>query len=402
MKYIIVLADGMADYPIPELNNRTPLMYASTPNMDHMAFSAELGLVKTVPEGFPPGSDVANLSVMGYDPREYYTGRSPLEALSMGIDLKPEDVAFRCNLVTLDDNPDYAKKVMMDYSSDEITTGESGLLIGEVSSRLSSPELRFYPGISYRHLMVWTGGSSNIDLTPPHDISDRVIGKYLPRGEGSQTLLKLMEASNTFLKDHPVNQDRIRKNLRPATSLWFWGQGRKPAITSFENKYGLKGSVISAVDLTRGLGIAAGLKPVIVPGATGNISTNFYGKATAALEELKQGQDFVYIHIEAPDEAGHRGELDTKIKAIEEIDEKVVGVLLQGLHFCENYRIMILPDHPTPLSTRTHASDEVPFLIYEKGSSRTDGPETFSEETARCSGQIIQQGFRLMDHFLRK
>ncbi|MGE5415507.1 MAG: 2,3-bisphosphoglycerate-independent phosphoglycerate mutase, partial [Acidobacteriota bacterium] len=277
MKYIVLLADGMADWPLKELGDRTPLQVAKTPNIDRLAPRSEIGMVKTVPEGFPPGSDVANLSVMGYAPELYYTGRSPLEALSMGVDLSPEDVAFRCNLVTLSQDTPYEKKVMVDYSSDEISTSESAQIIKTVSERLGSDAMRFYPGVSYRHLLVWNGGPEKSDLTPPHDISDRVIGDYLPKGAGAAELLALMQKSNEFLPEHPINKERSTHGERPATSLWFWGQGKKPAVPLFADKYGLKGSVISAVDLTKGLGIAAGLRSIDVPGATGNITTNFKG-----------------------------------------------------------------------------------------------------------------------------
>lgn len=401
MKYVVVLGDGMADYPIPELGNRTPLQYARTPNLNRLAANAEIGMVKTVPDEMPPGSDVANLSVMGYDPRRYYTGRSPLEAVAMGVELGTTDVAFRCNLVTLSDDTDYREKIMVDYSSDEISSEEAAALIAEVKARLESPELRFYAGVSYRHLLVWKNGTVEVELTPPHDISDRRVTEYLPRGPRSEVLLDLMIESNRFLPSHPVNQARVRQGLRPATSLWFWGQGKRPALPSFYEKYGLKGSVIAAVDLTKGLGVCAGLEPVKVPGATGNITTNFSGKARAALEELRRGQDFVYIHIEAPDEAGHRGELDTKIKSIEEIDAKVIGELLRGLEQFEDYRIMVLPDHPTPLRVRTHTAEEVPFLIYQKSLMLQSPVRSYDEEAARLSGLRFDRGYELMDYFVR-
>lgn len=400
MKFIVVLGDGMADYKIKELGDRTPLQYARKPNIDRLARAGEVGLVKTVPEGLPPGSDVANLSVMGYNPVSYYTGRSPLEAVSMGVDLNPDDVAFRCNLVTLSDEQDYAAKTMVDYSSDEIPTAESRQLIEEVQKRLGTEVLRFYPGVSYRHLLVWSGGPEDFDLTPPHDISDRPIADHLPKGPASATLLRLMEESHRFLSDHPVNKARVAKGLRPANSLWIWGQGRKPAVPSFQEKYGLSGSVISAVDLTKGLGLCAGLESINVPGATGNITTNFRGKALAALEELKKGKDFVYIHIEAPDECGHRGELDNKVKSIEEIDEKVLGVLLEGLEEYDDYRIMILPDHPTPLSLRTHTAEQVPFLIYQKSQPKASAVAGYDEDSAQATGLRVENGYELMDRFI--
>ena len=306
MKYVVILGDGMADYPLGELGGKTPLQYAHTPNMDWLARYGEIGLVHTVPPGFAPGSDVANLSVLGYDPREYYSGRSPLEAVSMGIQLADDDVAFRCNLVTLAGGEEFQDQTMLDYSAGEIETVEAAALINELQSKLGRSDLNFFPGISYRHLMVWQGGPTEVVLTPPHDISDQKITVSLPAGPGAEVLTALMQKSEAIFKDHPVNLDRIARGLRPATSIWFWGQGKRPALNSFYEKYGLKGSVISAVDLTRGLGLCAGLDVVLVEGATGNIHTNFEGKARAALDELRRGQDFVYVHLEAPDEAGHQ------------------------------------------------------------------------------------------------
>lgn len=390
----------MADYPIKELNNLTPMEYARTPNMEKIARSGTMGLVNTIPNGFPPGSDVANLSVMGYDPRLYYTGRSPLEAVSMGVPLASADVAFRCNLVTLSNEENYLEKRMIDYSADEITTEEAACLMEEVKRRLENKTYNFYPGVSYRHLLVWRDGPTELEMTPPHDIAEQKISEYLPKGQGANRLLKFMIQSNEWLEQHTVNQRRIERGLRPANSLWIWGHGRKPALTSFYDKYSLKGGVISAVDLIKGLGICAGLQPVAVPGVTGNVHTNFKGKAKAALQLLKEGMDFVYIHVEAPDEAGHRGELATKIKAIEEIDEKVIGVLLEGLEQeFTDYKIMVLPDHATPLSLRTHTADPVPFLIFRKSRNLPSGLDGFSEKNAALTGLRIEEGFRLMDYF---
>jgi len=400
MKYIILVGDGMGDRPIAELGGKTPLAHAKTPAMDRIASQGELCLVRTVPEGFPPGSDVANLSVMGYDPKEYYTGRSPLEAVSMGIALDDNDVAFRCNLVTLSEEGKFEEKTMLDYSSDEITTPEAGELIREVNARLGSDEMRFYAGISYRHLLVWKSGPSGGVLTPPHDISGRVVTRYLPQGEGADTLINFMKESNKFLSGQPVNQKRVDAGLKPATSVWFWGQGKRPAIPKFFDKYRLTGSVISAVDLIKGLGICAGLDVIEVEGATGNIHTNFRGKALAALEELKKGKDFVYVHVEAPDEAGHRGELDNKVKAIEEVD-KMLGQLLEGLNQFESYKIMVLPDHPTPMSTRTHSSNPVPFVIYTKGQENKNENATYDEEAAVKNNFMILSGHELMDYFIQ-
>ncbi|MDD3653864.1 MAG: cofactor-independent phosphoglycerate mutase [Desulfotomaculaceae bacterium] len=401
MKYVVLLGDGMADVQVKELNGKTPLQYARTPNMDFLAANGAIGMVRTIPEGFPPGSDVANLSVMGYDPQKYYTGRSPLEAVSMGIVLEDQDVAFRCNLVTLSAQDKYQEKTMIDYSADEITTAEAKELIKTVEEYLSSENIHFYPGISYRHLLVWQGGPSATELTPPHDISGRLITDYLPRGAGSHILMKLMEASFNYLQNHPVNLNRIKNGLRPANSIWLWGQGTRPAIPKFFDQFGLNGAVISAVDLVKGIGTCAGLEVLEVAGATGNIHTNYQGKALAAVEALNKGHDFVYIHVEAPDEAGHRGELQNKIKAIEAVDE-MLGELLNGLNQQDNpYKIMLLPDHPTPLSTRTHSSEPVPFAIYTRGEDKNLN-NTYNEEAAEQSGLIFPKGWELMACFLNQ
>jgi len=402
MKYIIVLGDGMADTPVSELGNKTPLQCAYKPNMDYLAKHGEMGRVRTIPEGMPPGSDVANLSVMGYDPQKYYTGRSPLEAISMGVKLDKTDVALRCNLVTLSEEDEYEDKTMIDYSSDEISSSEAALLIKEVQKHLNSEEFSFYPGISYRHCMVWHGGPINLKLVPPHDILDKKIGEYLPNGDAGEILLKMMKKSYAFLNDHPINKERRKSGLRPANSIWLWGEGKKPALTPFYQTYGLKGSVISAVDLVKGLGICAGLRPVEVEGATGNINTNFKGKAEAALRELKDGQDFVYIHIEAPDECGHRHEIERKVKSIELIDRLVLGTLLEGLDEYEDFRIMVLPDHPTPLAIRTHTSDPVPYLIYQKNKKVESPAGSYDEFEAAKTGLFIEKGHELMAHFIKQ
>ncbi|NLY44328.1 MAG: cofactor-independent phosphoglycerate mutase [Clostridiaceae bacterium] len=402
MKSIVILGDGMADRPVAELGGKTPLQYANIPTMDYLARHGELGLVKTVPDGIAPGSDVANLSVMGYDPRKYYTGRSPLEAVSMNITLSDSDVTFRCNLVTLSDDPHYSDKIMIDYSSDEISTEEAREIIKEVNKYLKTQAIEFFPGISYRHLMVWHNGPTSFTLTPPHDIQEKKIADFLPKGDKSEIILEMMEKSSEFLKNHPVNKARMEKGLRPANSIWIWGEGRKPSLPGFYEKYGLKGSVISAVDLIKGLGICAGLHSVNVEGATGNINTNFSGKARAALEELKRGQDFVYIHIEAPDECGHRHEIDNKVKAIEYIDQKIIKVIMEELNnMGEDYRIMVLPDHPTPLDIRTHTSDPVPYIIY-RSDKKVFNPElTYDELSAQKTGNYIAEGYTIMDYFLR-
>jgi 2,3-bisphosphoglycerate-independent phosphoglycerate mutase len=402
MKYLVVLADGAADYPVAELGGQTPLAVCKKPEIDRLASLGELGLVKTIPANLPPGSDVANLAVLGYDPRVYYTGRSPLEAVSIGVDLQPSDVALRCNLVTLSDESEYAQKTMIDYSSDEITTAEARALIADIAACFNSELFTYYAGFSYRHLLVWHDGLTDMRLTPPHDISDRRIGPYLPQGEGSELLVEMMEKSRFVLDKHPVNQLRVDRGLRPATSVWFWGQGKKPKLSSFEARYHLHGTVISAVDLIKGLGMCAGLKVAEVPGATGNVHTNFKGKAQAALEAFNSGADFVYLHVEAPDEAGHRGELDNKIKSIEKIDADVLSVILKELPRIDpEYNIMVLPDHPTPLALKTHTADPVPFLIYrsyaEKAGNNSRG---YDESTASQSGILLENGYELMNRFI--
>ncbi len=402
MKYVVVLGDGMADYPVPQLGGKTPLELAKKPNIDFLARYGQAGMVKTVPDGITPGSDVANLSVMGYDPAKYYTGRSPLEAVSMGVDLAPDDVAFRCNLVTLSEQDDYSEKIMIDYSSDEIPSDQAAEIIEYINKKLGSHDIAFYPGISYRHCMVWNRGPVGLDLTPPHDILEKKIADYLPKGHDSHVLLKLMEESSRILKDHPVNKKRISMGLKPANSIWLWGEGKKPAIPKFYDKYQLKGSVVSAVNLLKGIGLCAGMKSVDVEGATGNIHTNFRGKARAAIRELESGQDFVYVHIEAPDECGHRFEIENKVKSIELIDEKVVGPILEGLEQFEDYCIMVLPDHPTPLSLRTHTSDPVPFVIYRKSQPIESGLSGYDENQSKSTGLYISQGYKLMDYFLGK
>lgn len=400
MKYLVILADGMADYGSEKLGNKTPLQYADTPNIDALASTSLIGTVQTVPEGFAPGSDVANLSVMGYDPRLYYTGRSPLEAVSMGVDLAPDDMAFRCNLVTLSDQAEYEQKTMLDYSAGEISSEESAQLIEELQKQLGNECFHFYAGISYRHLMVWKGGANQtFKLTPPHDISDLAVADHLPQGDNRQALLDLMIKSEAILKKHPVNNDRRARGLNPATSIWLWGEGSKPALDSFTEKYNLNGSVVAAVDLVKGIGICAGLKPVMVPGATGGVQTNFSGKARAAIDELKNGQDFVYVHIESPDEAGHQGKLETKIWSIEQIDQKVVGLVRAEMADFDEIRIMLLPDHPTPVSLKTHTGEAVPYMIFDKNEPYPDAVSY--NETSALNGRYFPTGSALMDYFIK-
>jgi 2,3-bisphosphoglycerate-independent phosphoglycerate mutase len=408
MKYIILLGDGMADRPRTDLDGRTCLQAARTPNLDRLAMLGQVGMVRTVPEGFPPGSDVANLSVMGYDPRRYYTGRSPLEAASIGVQLGPDDVAYRCNLVTLKiaggrQGADRRRKaVMEDFSAGHISTQEARTLIEEIDRVLGTEHLRFYPGVSYRHLMVWKGGKDRIECTPPHDIQERSIGDYLPAGEGEDVINGLMEASVDVLTAHPLNKGRVEQGKRPANSIWLWGQGRRPSMPTFREKYGLEGAVISAVDLTKGIGVYAGFEVINVPGATGWIDTNYVGKAEHALFALKT-RDIVYLHVEAPDEAGHTGDLKNKLKAIEDFDELIVGNIIEGMKQFDEYRILALPDHPTPLEIRTHSGEPVPFVLYDSRSERTGPPVTYDEGIAgRKDALVFEEGYKLMDHFLRE
>ncbi|MDD4954389.1 MAG: cofactor-independent phosphoglycerate mutase [Candidatus Omnitrophica bacterium] len=402
MKYVVILADGMADYPIAELGGKTPAQAAFKPEIDRLAAYGEVGMVLTIPTGMTPGSDTANLAVMGYDPAVYYTGRSPFEAVSIGIELADDDVAFRTNVVTLSEDEPYGKKTMLDHSADEITSAEARILMEEVNKRLGTPEFTFYPGVSYRHILIWNKAPYDYRLTPPHDIIGREIGEYLPGGPYGRIFLKMMEESSSFLKDHPVNRDRIARGLRPANSIWIWGEGKRPALSDFYEKYQLKGSVISAVDLIKGLGICAGLRSIDVEGATGNIHTNFAGKAQAAVNELKDGQDFVYVHLEAPDECGHRFEMENKVKSIEYIDSQVVKPIIEGLEkMGEDYSLMLLPDHPTPLALRTHTAEPVPYLIYRSTAPKASPGQVYDEFYPSKTGNYYAEGYRLMDHFLQ-
>jgi len=408
MKYIILLGDGMADRPHPELGGKTCLQAAKTPNLDQLATLGQVGMVHTIPPGFAPGSDVANLTVMGYDPRKYYTGRSPLEAASIGVELAPGDIAYRCNLVTLRITGKTAaaggrrRAVMEDFSAGHISTQEARLLIEEIDSKLSSDHIRFYPGVSYRHLMVWKGGKDNIECTPPHDIQDKDIQDYLPRGEGDEIINDLMEASIDVLLAHPVNKTRQEQGKRMANAIWLWGQGKRPSMPTFREKYGLEGAMISAVDLTKGIGIYAGFEVINVPGATGWIDTNYVGKAEHALWALRT-KDIVYVHVEAPDEAGHTGDIKNKMKAIEDFDEFIVGNIIHGMRQFDEYRILALPDHPTPLEIRTHSNEPVPFVIYDNSKERTGGPVTYDEKIAdRKDALVFTEGYTLMDYFLKR
>jgi len=406
MKYIIIIPDGMADLGIKKLDGKTPMEFAHTPVMDRLSASAEMGMVNTIPEGFPPGSDTANLSVMGYDPGKYHTGRSPLEAISLGLELKEDDMVFRCNLVTLSDEPEYRDRTMMDHSAGEISSEYSAILIDHIKAGLQTDSIRFYSGVSYRHIMIWKSGPGDTGLTPPHDILEKKIAPYLPSGDGAEIIMSLMEGSSRMLQAHPLNRARLEAGYRPANSIWLWGQGKKPYLDSFYDKYGLRGSVISAVDLIRGIGKCIGLETVEVEGITGTINTNYIGKAKAATDEVLSGKDFVYVHIEAPDECSHQGDLEDKIKAIEMIDEKVIGNIEEAMNKSgQDYRLMILPDHPTPISLRTHTADPVPFLIFNSRQARNTSIKSekgFSEKTAGATGTVIKRGYLLMDHFIKE
>ncbi|MHC1749960.1 MAG: cofactor-independent phosphoglycerate mutase [Cellulosilyticaceae bacterium] len=403
MKYVVVLADGMADEQISRLGNKTPLEYAYTPNMAKIAPYSEIGMVRTIPNGCAKGSDTANLSVLGYDPKKYYFGRSPLEALSMGVKLAEKDTTFRVNLITVsEEEEDYNDKKILDHSSDEITTEEAQVLMGVIQDAFGDTKRSFYPGISYRHLLVWDEGSTDVKLTPPHDILGRKVEQYKPTGEGASYLWDITKKSYDILNQHPINVLRRKRGLKPANSIWIWGEGIKPKLPSFKEKYKLSGAVISAVDLIKGIGIGSEMVSIDVKGATGNFHTNYEGKTKAALKWLlEENGDFVYIHLEGPDECGHRGELENKIKAIEWIDEKIIGPLLQTLEASqEDYKIMILPDHPTPVSIRTHTDDAVPFLIYKNTNIIANFKKEYGESYAKATRYVLEEGHQLMEQFL--
>lgn len=403
MKYLVMLCDGMADEPNEALGNSTPMEKANKPCMNSLAAKAEVGIVKTVAEGLKPGSDVANLSVLGYEPAVYYSGRSPLEAASIGIDLKDTDVTLRCNLVTLSDDEDYENKTILDYCADDISSEEAKILIEYIQEKLGNDVFRFYPGVSYRHCLVWSNGNPHPGvLTPPHDITGKVITDYIPKGEAVDELYDLMKKSYDLLKDHPVNQARIARGKRPANSIWLWGEGTKPLLDNFSEKFGIKGSMISAVDLLKGIAICAGMNSVDVEGATGYLDTNFDGKCKAAIEEFKKGADLVYIHVEAPDECGHRGEIENKVKAIEMIDEHILAPVVEFLRGYDDFAVLVCPDHPTPLSIRTHTSTPVPYLIYDSKNEIDSGVKVFCEKEARETGNYIEKGFTMMNYFLTK
>ena len=396
MKVVILLGDGMSDIAYSELGNKSPLQYAATPNMDFMSQYGQVGLAHTVPDGLPPGSDVANLSVFGYDPRTCYTGRSPLEAISMGVVLGPDDVAFRMNLVTL--KPHGSSVYMQDFSAGHISTNEARELVETLQKEIGSSEIEFHAGVGYRHLMVWRGGKDGMRSTPPHDITGKAILDSLPNGDGADVLNNIMNHAQMVLYSHPVNTKRKERGDLPANSVWLWGHGKTPRIETYQEKYGLTGAVISAVDLIKGIGICAGLDIVNVEGATGYIDTNYLGKGQAALAAL-ENHDFVYVHVEAPDEASHAGNMQHKIQAIEDFDRQVVGTVLEGIRKYCDYVILCMPDHPTPVKLMTHTSDPVPFVIYRGGTDDGNGATSYDEIQAKKTGLMLE-GHSLLSRLL--
>ncbi len=403
MKYIVLIGDGMTDWPIDEIGGQTPLRKARTPNMDNLACKGIIGKARTVPEGMHPGSDVANLSILGYDPRKYYTGRAPLEAASIGVKLDDNDVAYRCNLVTLKFNRERTHATMDDYSAGHITTKEARKLIIALKKGLGNDEVTFYPGVSYRHLMVWKNGSLNIECVPPHDILDKEITDYLPVGQGDDVLRGLMRRSVDMLECHPINRERLKHGKKPANSIWLWGQGTRPSMPTYQEKYGLEGALASAVDLTKGLGLYAGFEILKVPGVTGWLDTNYRGMAEYALNALRK-VDFVYIHEESPDEAGHSGNYKDKIKAIEDFDSLTVGTIMKGLkEMFKDYRILLMPDHATPIKIRTHTDEPVPFVIYDSRDERKNKGICYDESiTERNNILVFDEGHKLMDYFIKE
>ena len=400
MKYVIVLGDGMSDEPLEILNNKTPLEYASTPTLDMLSKVSEVGLVNTIPAGMKPGSDTANLSVLGYDPKIYYSGRSPLEALSIGVPMSETDIAIRCNIVTLSDNGEpFEEKTIIDHSSSEISTEDSAILLNAVKSEIENDMYKFYVGTSYRHLLIWDKGQV-VDMTPPHDILGKVIADYLP---GHKDFKDMMKKSFEILSKHPLNIERVKKGLNPGNSFWFWGAGTKPAISSFEEKTGKKGAMISAVDLLKGIAVGAGMHNIEVEGANATLHTNYEGKAKAATDALlKDGFDFVYVHVEAPDEMGHQGSAERKVEAIEYLDGRVIKPIYEELKKSgEDFRLLVLPDHPTPIRCRTHTSDPVPYLLFDSRKEQV-GKWLYSEEQAGKSGNLINKGYKIIDYLFEK
>ena len=396
MKYVVVLGDGMADRPIAELADQTPLAYAETPTMDQLTAVSEIGMVHTIPDGMKPGSDTANLSVLGYNPRIYYSGRSPLEALSIGVDMKDTDIALRCNLVTLsEEEENYEDRTIIDHSSGEISTADAAVLLDAVREGLENETYKFYVGTSYRHLLIWDRGEV-VELTQPHDVLGQTIGQYLPE---DAVLREMMKKSYDILVNHPINVERKKKGLNPANSCWFWGAGTKPALSSFEEKTHLKGAMISAVDLLKGIAVGASMKVIEVEGANGGLNTNYEGKAQAAIDVLtKEGYDFAYIHVEAPDEMGHQGSVERKVKAIEYLDSRVIKPVKEGLEAAgEDFRMLVLPDHPTPICMRTHSSDSVPYLLYDSTDLQQHDWK-YNEAEGESSGNYVACGHEIIDY----
>ena len=403
MKYFILVPDGAGDEPIEALGNRTPLEVAKMDNINALARVGRVGMVKTIPDGVAPGSDAANLSVMGYDPAVYLTGRSPLEAASIGIDMSDTDVAFRTNIITLTGEGAYEDLTIKDHSAGDITTEEADQLIQVVNEAFADDKIKFYTGVSYRHCMIVHDGSTDYELTPPHDVLSQRAGDHLPKGEGCEFITDMMKRSYDILKDHPVNRDRMEKDLNPANTLWIWGQGRKPSLSSFHDKYGITGTAISAVDLIKGIAICAGLDSVDVEGTTGTLHTNFDGKAQAAIREFRAGKDFVYMHLEGPDECSHQGDRDGKIKCLEIIDEKVLKPVMEALkEDGEDFRILVVPDHRTPLAIRTHSATPVPFVLYDSTDEQPCDEEKFFAEASAEKGMYFDSGFELADYFFEK
>ena len=398
MKYIVILGDGMADEPLEQLGGRTPLACANIPTMDMLAGMGELGLAKTVPDTMKPGSDVANLAVLGYDPTKNYSGRSPLEALSVGVDMAEDDVIFRANIVTLTEEEPYGEKTILDHSSGEISTEEAEALMDVIRDAMNSADYQFYTGTSYRHIMVWKRGQVQ-NLAQPHDHLGEKIGAYLPE---DAKLRKMMEESFRLLNDHPINQKRAAEGKNKANSLWFWGAGTKPSISNFTEKTGKRGAMISAVDLLKGIAVGADMQVVDVPGANGSLHTNYEGKAAAAVKAvLEDGCDFAYIHVEAPDEMGHQGSIENKIKAIEFLDSRVVAPVKHALDESkEDYRLLILPDHPTPIRYRTHTADPVPYILYDSTIQRRTAAQ-YNEKAAKMTGNYEPEGYKLIDKLFR-
>ena len=402
MKYVVLLCDGMADRKIPELDNRTPMEAANKPMMDMLSAKSICGTVSNVPEGMVPESDTANLAILSYDPKVYSKGRSPLEAMSMGLTMTPDDTAYRCNVVTLSDDEDYDNKIMIDHSADEITTAEADELIKALEEKLGNEMRHFYTGVSYRHCILWKNSSDTYNFMRPHDILGRCISEYLPSGEDGKSFYELMRASYDILKDHPVNVARRNAGKRVANSAWLWSPGKKPALPSFKEKWGLKGAVISAVDLIKGIGICAEMTSIDVEGATGNVHTNYDGKADAAIKAFKDGYDFVFVHVEGPDECGHRAEIENKVLSIEKIDSIILKKVYDYLCECgEDFKIYVLPDHPTPIEIRTHSMEPVPFFIYSS-KKEEKGVSVFTEKTAEDTGLYYPDGSLLLGEIIEK